>query len=289
MTRYVLPVLLTLTFSSITSAQTFDHYLNKILTNIDKQKGVKEIKKLTSEMITDYDRVDAKANAAFIVVRTNQGRSCKLLVQSARQKISDEKSIPILYVKRFVTYRIGTEEARIAEGGKLSLFPGFRLSLDLGQVVPEEVAADLKFVVDGENVYTEPVGKAKLYLLTEPVASVKPRKGDKVVVGEKFELEYFNGQYQLYDDGRRSGKLKIYVDGTNGKVEGAYYSDRDGRKYEVEGKVGDPQHAIRFSIKLPQAQQVFDGYLFTGDAKVIAGTSRLVKRQAGFYAVRIEE
>jgi hypothetical protein len=29
--------------------------------------------------------------------------------------------------------------------------------------------------------------------------------------------------------------------------------------------------------------------LFTGDAKAITGTSRLAEREAGFYAVRVED
>ena len=91
---------------------------------------------------------------------------------------------------------------------------------------------------------------------------------EKVVVGEKFEPRYFNGTYQLYDDGRRSGCLTLQVD-DDGSVRGAYYSDKDGRKYEVRGKLGTPKHSIQFTVQLPRSEQTFQGWLFTGDAKAI--------------------
>jgi hypothetical protein len=269
-------------------AQEFDHYLNPILTKVPTTKGVKELKQLTSDLIIDNDRVTSKASAAMIVVRTNQGRFAKLLVQSARQKIDNEKTIPILYIERFVTYREGEERAVLASGQKLSLFPGFRLNLDLGQIVPEQLGGDLRFVADGGKSYTEPLGKAKLYLLTQPIPEAKPIKGPKAVIGETFEAKYFAGTFKLHDDGKRSGKLKLTVDG-EGNVEGVYYSDRDGRKYDVKGKVGTPLNTIQFTIKLPRTEQVFQGWMFTGDGKAIVGTSRIIQHEAGFYALRVEE
>jgi hypothetical protein len=143
-------------------------------------------------------------------------------------------------------------------------------------------------VVDGDKVSLEALGKAKLYLVTKPLPDVGPKKGTKLVVGDKFEIRYFNGSYQLYDDGRRSGKLvlKVKEDGT---VTGAYYTDRDGTKYEVVGKVGTPSHAIEFTVKLPRVEQTFKGMLFTGNGQILTGTSRMNDREAGFYAKRIEE
>jgi hypothetical protein len=268
-------------------AQDFDQYLNPILTKVPTARGVKELKQLTPSLITANDRVLPRASSALVVVRTNQGRFSKLLVQSAKQK-AGEKLIPILYIERFVTYREGEERTVIASGQKLSLFPGFRLSLDLGQIVPEELGGELRFVAEGDKVWTEPVGKAKMYLLTEPIPEALPKKGPKFVIGETFEPRYFNGTFKLYDDGRRSGVLKLTVD-REGNVEGAYYSDRDGRKYEVKGKVGMPVYSIQFSIKFPRTEQTFQGLMFTGDGKAIVGTSRIVQHETGFYALRVEE
>ncbi len=60
-----------------------------------------------------------------------------------------------------MTYKEGEERAVQASGKNLSLFAGFRFSLDLGQVVPEELGGDLRFVVEGEKIYTQPLGKAR--------------------------------------------------------------------------------------------------------------------------------
>jgi hypothetical protein len=176
----------------------------------------------------------------------------------------------------------------VASGKNLYLFPGFRFSLDLGQVVPEGIAADLRFTAEGDTIAAEPVGKAKIYLLTKGLPEAAPKKTAKLVVGETFEPRYFNGTFRLYDDGRRSGKLKLEV-ADNGEVTGAYYSDKDGEKYEVKGAIRTPQHAITFTVKFPRSEQVFQGWLFTGDARVLTGSSRLLEREAGFYAVRVEE
>ena len=45
---------------------------------------------------------------------------------------------------------------------------------------------DLRFVVDGEKVYTAPVGKARLYLVTKALPDAAPKKAGKFVMGEKF-------------------------------------------------------------------------------------------------------
>jgi len=74
-----------------------------------------------------------------------------------------------------------------------------------------------------------------------------------------------------------------------GDVSGYYYSDKDGKKYAVEGQVGKPAHRIRFRITFPQAVQDFQGWMFTGDGRALTGTSRLQERETGFYALRVEE
>lgn len=269
-------------------ADVFDAYTNPILARLITTPNVKEIKQLTTALILDNDRILPGSSGAFVVVRTNEGRYAKLLVQSARQRVSAERSVPELLIDRYVTFTEGEEQARTASGRNLALFPGFRLSLDLGQVVPAELGGDLRFVEDGNKSYAEPLGKARLYLVTRALPDVPPKKGPKRVIGATFEPEYFNGTYKLYDDGRRSGKLVLKV-GDKGAIEGSYYSDRDGKKYPVTGKIGVPAHSVRFTIKFPRTEQTFQGYLFTGDARALAGSSHMLDREAGFYAERIEE
>src|SRR5262249_46850077 len=154
-------------------------------------KNVKELRQLTPNDIVDHDQVLTGIPSAFLVVRTNGGRYAKLLVQAARQKIG-KRSVPILFVERYLTYKEGEERAILASGKNLSLVPDFRVSLDLGQIVPKELQGDLRFVVDGDKITTVPVGKARLFLVTKALADVIPKKGKKFVMGPKFEATYFN-------------------------------------------------------------------------------------------------
>jgi hypothetical protein len=270
------------------AADAFDLYTNPVLAEALKGDAVKEHKALSPDDLVDHDRVLKGVSGAFLIVKTNQGRNCKLLVQAARQKIDDEKSIPMLLVDRYVTYKEGDERTVLVQGKNLALFAGFRLNLDLGQIVPEELGGDIRLVAEGEKVTIQPIGQARLFLLTKAVEDLKPPTGTRVVVGEAFEPSYFNGTYQLHDDGRRSGKLTLQVQPDN-TVTGDYFSDRDGRKYPVTGKLGSPLHSIQFDVKFPQTVQKFQGWLFTGDARVIAGSATMAGREAGFYAVRVED
>jgi hypothetical protein len=269
-------------------ADAFDLYTNPILRKAPDAEGVKEIKQLTPALMAEHDSVLPRTDATFVVVRTNDDRYAKLLVRPAFRKVNADRRIPMLSVDRFVTYKEGEERQVVAEGKNLNLFAGFRLSLDIGQVVPEELGGDLRVVVDGDKTYVEPIGKAKLYLLTKPMPEAAPKKTTKIEIGERFEARYFNGTYKLFSDGRRSGTLKLKV-ADDGEVTGDFYTDKDGQKYEVHGKVGMPLHAIQFTIKFPRTEESFAGFLFTGDGKALAGTSKMLERESGFYAVRVEE
>jgi len=269
-------------------ADSFDNYLNAHLSKIAETKSAERIAHLTPDLMIEHTRVLPGVNGTFVVVKTNEGRWAKLLVQPARHKIDADKSVPIALIERFVTFREGEERAVLAKGDNVRLFHDFRFLLDIGQVVPAELGGDLRFVVDRERTYLEPVGKAELYLVTKHLPEANPKKGAKLVVGEKFEPGYFNGAYKLFDDGRRSGTLRLTV-GDKNTVTGHFYSDKDGAKYEVEGKIGSPNHNINFTIFYPRTLQQYAGCMFTGDGKAIAGISRLQERETGFYAIRIDE
>lgn len=286
--RRLLPfLLLFLAAPSVTRADAFDHYTNPVLARVPGAEGVQAVERLTPELIADHDRVLPGITSALLVVKTNEGRFAKLLVQAGRQKTATG-SLPTLLVERYVTYKEGQERAVKVAGQNLALFNGFRLNLDVGQVVPEELGGDVRFVVEGNTVALVPLGKAQLYLVTKPVPEATPKKSARLQVGDVFEPRYFNGSYKLYDDGRRSGSLTLQV-ADDGEVSGVYYSDRDGQKYEVKGKIGTPKHQIQFSIRFPKVEQFFQGWLFTGNAKALAGSSRLLDRETGFYAVRTDD
>jgi hypothetical protein len=277
-----------LTGSLLPAADVFDFYVNRTLAQVAESKDAREVKELTPAMLLDHDRTLPGHTAAFLIVKTNESRYAKLLVQPARQKTREGKLLPMLLIDRYVTYKEGEDQAIQARGQSLSLYDGFRLSLDLGQVVPSELGGDLRVIADASKMSVQPIDKARLYLVTRHRADVEPKKGPKLVVAEGFRINWFTGTYKLHDDGRRSGKLVLSV-ADNGTVSGAYYSDKDGRKYEVSGRVGRPPHSIEFTIRFPRTEQVFQGWMFTGDGQAIAGTSRLAERDAGFYALRIEE
>src|SRR5262249_30994482 len=217
-----------------------------------------------------------------------------LLVQAARKRLNDEKKtlVSMLLIERFVTFKAGTEKAVQASGQNIFLFDGFQFSLDLGQVVPASLTPDLRFVAnekdDKSDIYRGRVGKARLSLLTRPLGEAAPKKTAKFVIGETFEPKYFTGKFKLYDDGRRSGVLQLDVD-EDGDVSGHYFSDKDGERYKVTGKVLMPKHSIQFTVKFPRTEQVFRGWLFTGTGLALTGWSKMKDREAGFYAIRVEE
>src|SRR5262249_9168569 len=142
-----------------------------------------EVKQLTPDLLSDHDHVLPGITAALVVVRTNEGRFAKVLVLSAQQKLDGGRRVPILLLDRFVTYKEGTDQTVLASGKNIYLFPGFRFSFDLGQVVPEPLGGDLRFTAEGDNITAEPVGKAKVYLLTRGLPEAAPKKGAKLVVG----------------------------------------------------------------------------------------------------------
>jgi hypothetical protein len=271
-------------------ADHFEHYTNAVFDkNVKDAKLFKELKEIDSTGLSEFADVLADTNATFLLVRTNEDRWAKLLVQAARQRFGKDGQAPMLLIERYVTFKEATERTVKAKGENVHVYPGMRLNLDIGQFVPAKLTADLTVADDGKGGFKlAPAGNAKLYALTKPIPDVVPKKADKLTVGATFEIRYFNGKFKLYDDGRRSGTINLEVN-ESGEVTGAFYSDRDGAKYDISGEVSNPKHAINFTIKFPQVKQTFSGFLFTGNGKVISGSSKLQDREAGFYAERIEE
>ena len=286
-----LAALTLLTAATLGRADQFDYYTHPVLSKAVTDGTLKEAKELTSEQIADAGGVLADSPAAVLVVATNDQRFARLLVQPARQKLGRDRTAPLLLVDKYTTFKGTSPQAVQASGQNLHLYPGLRLNLDIGQVVPESVGGDLVVEANpksADGFTVKPLKEAKLYLLTKPIAGVVPKKAPKLVVGEAFETRFFAGKYKLHDDGRRSGVLKLEVNEA-GEITGTFTSDKDGREYDVQGKAGTPRHAVTFSIKFPATTQTFTGHMFTGDGKAIAGTTKMLEREAGFYAERIEE
>ena len=119
-------------------------------------------------------------------------------------------------------------------------------------MVPKSVAADLRVGVDKDgNPFLEPIDKAEIYLVTKHLEEpIRPRPANWWSAPNS-RCAYFNGDYKMYDDGRRSGTLTIKV-ADDGVVSGHYFSDKDGQKYDVAGMVSaNPKHQIEFLITYP--------------------------------------
>jgi hypothetical protein len=178
----------------------------------------------------------------------------------------------------------------IAEGRNIHLYPGYILHLEIGQIVPPAATGDLRFVSHpNKGEILEALGKATIYLVSKPLAGTELKKTARPAADENFRLEFFNGTFRLYSDGRRTGILRLQVD-AEGNLSGEFLSDATGNKYPVSGKVGpNPRHAVQFSVKYPQSVEYFSGYIFTRGGQAICGTSKFQDREAGFYAVRTDE
>src|SRR5688572_19104021 len=103
--RRLLAVSLAVLGASFARADSFDNYTNPILVKVPGSPSAMQIKELTPELMVEHSRVLPGITATFVVVRTNDGKLAKLLVQPARQKTSDTESLPILLIERFVTFR----------------------------------------------------------------------------------------------------------------------------------------------------------------------------------------
>jgi hypothetical protein len=292
--RFPLAVLGLVLAAGLGRADTFDEYTNPVLAKVPGADGVKEVAELTSEQILDNEEALPNLKGALLAVYTNDDRWSKLLVTAAAQKFpakagAEAEIVPMLRIERFVTFREASERAIKASGQNLSLFPGFHLHLEMGQIVPEKFSGDLTIVETKPRQFAvKSVGKAKLYLITKPLTDAAPKKGPKLDFSGKFEARFFNGTFKLSDDGRRAGILRLRV-GDDNDVTGTFVSNLDGAEYEVRGSIAKPAHKILFTIKFPRTEQVYEGYMFTGDGKAIAGISKLEEREAGFYATRVEE
>lgn len=263
----------------------FDSYSRLGLAKLISSDVVIPRKNVSTDELAEHDQVLPKISASFLVVKTNGNRFAKLQVISGKQKLSDDKYLPVFIVEKFLTFKDGEERAVASSGSGLTLYPGFRLNLDLGQIVPDGLPCDIVVRVHSSRLIAETIGKAEMWQAIRTLPDPLPPKVGRPVPGDKFVVDNWNGSYFLHDDGRRSGTLEIKAD-AQGEVSGAYYSSKDGAKYEVRGKTGPAPHSIQFGIRFPRSEQIYQGFIFTGDLEAIAGTSKFGDRETGFYAIR---
>src|SRR5579859_3943739 len=78
------------------AADAFDHYLNPVLSKAIDNDTVKEVKQAPVKSLRENNRVLPGVPGAFLVVKTNEGRNCKLLVEPASQRAPGDKFVPML-------------------------------------------------------------------------------------------------------------------------------------------------------------------------------------------------
>lgn len=217
-----------------------------------------------------------------IVMRTNGGHWTKALLSWGLRKGTD-KPTPVLVIERFVTYDNERGDQTVAAGRNVVLFPGFRFSFDIGQVVPEEHTPDIEFGADGK---LRSQGQAKLYALNgsavpapDAAATHDPLSHDGI------EPMDFAGSWRLNADGRWQGRWDLVVD-PEGRITGRYVSGDTQSEYKLKGRISGSPHRLLLEVELANATQEYECYLWTTDKSAMAGTTTMVDRTFGFYAVR---
>ncbi len=281
-------LLLLIVISSSARADLFDDITNTDIPRIIATNAVQPVTEVSANHLASVSNLIPQSNSAILLMWTKDGRYAKLQVQAGLQKINSIKH-PVLFIEKFATFKEGEERTTLAKGGPIHLYAGLQFNADLGQVVTPTIGGDLEMTPAEvlSRMTLRPVAPAKLYLLKRK-PNMEMTKADKPEFAEPFEPRHFNGKYKLFDDGRRSGNLTLNIDEPTGDVTGLFYSDKDGQKYDVKGKVGAVRHQINFTIKFPQSAGEYSGFMFTGDGKALAGTSKLRDRDTAFYAVRAE-
>lgn len=277
--------ILLVTFSNI-HADNYDRYINPILAKVAESSEVTPITKLVPAQVAKHNDLFQETGGVLLIIRTNQGNNAKALVQFARQR-KEKGAVPMVLMERVISYKPGQDRAIQAQVATVHLYDGFRFSFDLGQVVPEQIGGDVRFIDSPEGGYLEAVGNAKLYLVTKHLPGTEARKpANRTVLGEAFDPASIAGTYKLNDDGRRNAVLELSID-KDGNLAGSYTSEQSGRKYEVAGKITPTmKHQLIFTVKFPNTSQEFTGYIFTKDASAIAGVTRMQGQEFGFYAVK---
>lgn len=267
-------------------ADTFDRYINPVLAKAAESPEVKAVTKLLPADVAKHNNLFQETGAVLLIVRTNGGNNAKVLAQFAKQR-TEKGQVPMALLERATSYKPGQDRAIQAVAPTLHLYDGFQFNFDLGQVVPSSVGGDVRFVDTPEGGYLEPVGQAKLYLVTKHLPGTEAKKpAGRTVLGEAFDPQSIAGTYKLSDDGRRSALLELSID-NEGTISGGYTSDQSGRKYEVAGKITPTmKHQMNFTVKFPNTTQEFTGYIFTKDASTICGVTKMQGQEFGFYAVR---
>src|SRR5262245_42732956 len=98
-------------------ADQFEHYTNPAFDKAaSDDKLMKPLTEITSVQLGDHGDVLADTSATFLIVRTNDDRWAKMLVQPARQRFGKDVQAPMLLIEKLVTFKESTERTVKAKG-----------------------------------------------------------------------------------------------------------------------------------------------------------------------------
>ncbi len=269
-------------------AGRFDELDAKVLRSLVEDPANAPRAALSLADVTGLPSLFRESRSALLVVKTDLGNYARVLVSVELRKPVAEgaEPFPVFALERFETFDPSRPASRLARGRDMILFDGFQVDLDTGQIVPPGQGGDLQYVSQGgSGTRLVPIGNSKLVAPTKvpasgPAVATQPTPGRVVVPSD------FAGRFRLYSNGQWSGSLELSID-PKSVATGQFRSDLNGSTYAVTGQVAaDSPGKIQFSITFPRSRQEFEGFLWSEGKGAMAGTSSLLERTFGFFAIR---
>jgi biopolymer transport protein ExbD len=290
--RVFLPLLLAIKFAAAGPARAdeFRQLVGQPLFDLPNRTDAKTHSSLTFRELEALPPTLTDARAALVVAATDRGNLAKLILSAGFRRLKsgdgDGSLVPIVIIERFETIDGSDRRSCKARGKETTLYDGFELDLDSGQIVPPGLGGDLVFRTDGPlgpRVVT--LGVARLTTFEKMLPLAPPTPG-RPSTGRAIQPVDFAGRYLLVADGQWSGSLELAVN-AEGKVSGQFRSDKNGTVYAVAGAVAiDNPQKLSFTIQFPRSRQTFEGWLWTEGKNVIAGTLAMLEHVYSFVAIR---
>lgn len=275
-------VIIAVCVTSPTNADVFDDHTAYWLRQATAD--TKPLESLGMRSARSFKQLARGINSPCIVVQTDENNWTKALVTWGARKGSDGELTPVVLIDRFVNYRGDRQNLTTAAGKDVMLFPGFGFNFDIGQVVPAGQGADILCEADG---ILKPAAKARLFVLDgsalpepDPQQRPNPTSHSGVIPTD------FAGSWQVRIDGRWDGVWELNVE--ERRILGRFISDETRSVYQISGRIAALSHNAKMSVKLTNASQSIDAFLWTKDKSAMAGIVTMAGRKLGFYATRIK-
>lgn len=224
--------------------------------------------------------LSASISSPCVLIRTSEGNIAKALLSWGYRKGAGDKTVPVLLIERYVTYRTDRPDLTAAAGKEVMVFGGFEFDFDIGQVVPAGIGGDISF--SAESVLA-PVAPSEILPLN---GSLIPRT--EAGRGNASTTADFTGRWKINADDRWNGEWVLSVDET-GKITGKYVSDESKSSYDITGAKGATPNQAKLEIFLANAQMSAEIYLWTREPNRLAGTVTIAGRKFGVCGERLPD